>query len=133
MCFCKRTVTVIPEQQSVSLEGLLMTRGFRSALSATGSGAAIKEIPELAATDHVTVSALKRQNNLIEQSHRPTRDQERQQRGFRTVRRTQAFLFTHAEVGDLFRYTRARTPARMRRRNWGNAFRVWDKLSLSLP
>lgn len=96
-------------------------------------GAAIKELPELAATNHVTVSAAERQNNLIEQSHRPTRDQERQQRGSRTVRRTQAFLFTHAEVGDLFRYTRARTLARMRRRNWGNAFGLWDKLSLSLP
>lgn len=104
-----------------------VTDGLRS------YGAALRELPELAATDHVTVSALKRQNNLIEQSHRPTRDQERQQRGFRTVRRTQAFLFTHAEVGDLFRYTRARTPARMRRRNWANAFAVWDKLSLSLP
>lgn len=96
-------------------------------------GAAIKALPELAATEHVTVSALKRQNNLIEQSHRPTRDQEKQQRGFRAVRRTRAFLFTHAEVGDLFRDTRARTPARMCRRNWANAFRVWDKLSLSLP
>lgn len=61
--------------------------------------AAIKEVPELAATEHVTVSAAERQNNLIEQSHRPTRDQERQQRGFRTVRHTQAFLFTHAEEG----------------------------------
>jgi len=72
-------------------------------------GAAIKELPELAATDHVAVSAAERQNNLIEQSHRPTRDQERQQRGFRTVHRTQAFLFTHAEVGDLLRNTRPRT------------------------
>lgn len=60
----------------------IVTDGLRS------YGAAIKELPELAATEHVTVSALKRQNNLIEQSHRPTRDQERQQRGFRTVRRT---------------------------------------------
>lgn len=105
----------------------VVTDGLRS------YGAALRELPELDVTDHVIVSALKRQNNLIEQSHRPTRDQERQQRGFRTVRRTQAFLFTHAEVGDLFRYTRARTPARMRRRNWGNAFGVWHKLSLSLP
>lgn len=99
----------------------------------TSYGAAIRELPELDATNHVTVSAAERQNNLIEQSHRPTRDQERQQRGFRTLRRTQAFLFTHAEVGDLFRHTRARTPARIRRRNWENAFSVWDKLSLSLP
>lgn len=36
-------------------------------------------------SEHVTVSAAGRQNNLIEQAHRPTRDQERQQRGFRTA------------------------------------------------
>ena len=95
-------------------------------------GAAIREVPELGATEHITVSALKRQNNLIEQSHRPTRDQERQQRGFRGARRTQGFLFTHAEVGNLFRHTRARTPAQLRRRNWLHALGLWHELSLSI-
>lgn len=33
-----------------------------------------------------------RQNNLIEQSHRPTRHTERQQCGFRSLERTQGFL-----------------------------------------
>jgi putative transposase len=55
----------------------IVTDGLRS------YGAALRELPELDATEHVTVSAAARQNNLIEQSHRPTRDQERQQRGFR--------------------------------------------------
>lgn len=82
---------------------------------------------------HITVAAAERQNNLIEQSHRPTCDQERQQRGFRTVPRTQAFLFRHAEVGNLFRYTRARTPARLRRRNWRYGFSLWKELSLAVP
>ena len=59
-------------------------------------------------------SAEKRQNNLIEQSHRPTRDQERQQRSFRSLRRTQSSLLTHAEANHLFRHTRARTPAPLR-------------------
>ncbi len=95
-------------------------------------GAALRELPELDATDHVTVSAAERQNNPIEQSHRPTRDQERQQRGFRTVTSTQAFLFTHAEVSNLFRHTRARTPARLRRRNWRHGFALWGELSLSI-
>lgn len=104
----------------------LVTDGLRS------YGAALREIPELGAADHVTVSAAERQNNLIEQSHRPTRDQERHQRGFRGIRRTQRFLFTHAEVGNLFRHTRARTPARLRRRNWLYAFGLWKDLSLSL-
>ena len=41
------------------------------------NGAALRELPELGAKDHVTVSAAERQDNLIEQSHQPTRDQER--------------------------------------------------------
>ncbi len=82
----------------------IVTDGLRS------YGAALREVPELGATEHVSVSAAEHQNNLIE-SHRPTRDQERQQRSFRTARRTQGFLFTHAEVNHLFRYTRARTAA----------------------
>ena len=49
-----------------------MTDGLRS------YGAEISKVPELSATEHITVSAAERQNNLIEQSHRPTRDQERQ-------------------------------------------------------
>ena len=94
---------------------------------------AIREMPELSSTLHVTVSAAERQNNRIEQSHRPTRDSEPQQRGFRSLERTQTFLFTHAEVGNLFRHTRARTPAFLRRHNWIYGFSLWDELSLSIP
>ena len=104
----------------------IVTDGLRS------YGAALRELLELDTTDHVIVSAAERQNNLIEQSHRPTRDQERQQKGFRTAPRTQAFLFTHAEVSNLFRHTRARTPARLRRRNWLHGFDLWGELSLSI-
>lgn len=74
----------------------IVTDGLRS------YGAAIREIPELGGSEHITVSAAERQNNIIEQSHRPTREQERQQRGFRSSKRTQGFLFTHAEVNELF-------------------------------
>jgi putative transposase len=109
----------IPEQ--------IVTDGLRS------YGAAIRETPELSSTLHVRVSAAERQNNLIEQSHRPTRDRERQQRGFRSLERTQGLLFTHAEVGHLFRHTRARTPALLRRRNWLRGFSLWDELALSIP
>ena len=104
----------------------IVTDGLRS------YGAALRELPELDTTDHVIVSAAERQNNLIEQSHRPTRDQERQQRGFRGITRAQRFLFTHAEVSNLFRHTRARTPAKLRRRNWLHGFDLWDELSLSI-
>ncbi len=105
----------------------IVTDGLRS------YGAAFKELPELDVSEHVTVSAAERQSNLIEQSHRPTRDQERQQRGFRTAPRTQRFLFAHAEVSNLFRRTRARTPAKLRRRNWQTGFSLWTELSLAIP
>ena len=104
----------------------IVTDGLRS------YGAALRELPELGATDHITVSAAERQNNLIEQSHRPTRDQERQQRGFRIAPRTQGFLFAHAEVNHLFRHTRTRIPAQRRRRNLTCGFGLWDELSLSI-
>jgi putative transposase len=104
----------------------IVTDGLRS------YGAALKEVPELDATEHVSVSAAERQNNLIEQSHRPTREQERQQQGFRTVLRTQRFLFTHAEVSNLFCHTRTRTPAQLRRRNLTRSFSFWAELSLAI-
>ncbi len=104
----------------------IVTDGLRS------YGAALRELPELVASEHIIVSAAERQNNLIEQSHRPTRDQERQQRGFRTALRAQRFLFTHAEVSNLFRHTRARTPAQLRGRNLTRSFGVWAELSLAI-
>ena len=42
----------------------VVTDGLRS------YGAAPRKVPELAASEHVTVSASEHQNNLIEQSHR---------------------------------------------------------------
>jgi putative transposase len=115
---------LIDEQE---LPERIVTDGLRS------YGAALRELPELDASEHITVSAAERQNNLIEQSHRPTREQERQQRSFRAVRRAQRFLFTHAEVGNLFRSTRSGIPARLRRNNLARSFTSWDELSLSVP
>ena len=94
-------------------------------------GAALRDLPELAATDHIKVLASERQNNLIEQSHRPTRDQERQQRGLRSVS-IQGFLTTHAHVANLFSNTRARMPAADRRDSLQQAFRLWGEVALSL-
>ena len=45
----------------------VVTDGLRS------FGTVFREVPELAATEYVTVSASEHQNNVIEQSHRPTR------------------------------------------------------------
>jgi putative transposase len=105
----------------------IVTDGLRS------YGAALRELPELDASEHVTVSAAERQNNLIEQSHLPTRDQERHQPGFRVLHRARTFLFTHAEVTNLFRPTRAGVSAQLRRCNLTRSFSLWSELSLSAP
>ncbi len=84
-------------------------------------------------SEHVTVSAAERPNILIEQSHRPTREQERHQRQFRGLKRAQGFLVTHAEVNGLFHRTRASTPARSRQRNLTRGFSLWAELSLAIP
>lgn len=104
----------------------IVTDGLRS------YGATLRELPELRATDHVTVSAAERQDNLVEQFHRPTREQERQKRGFRDVRRTQKFLFTHTEVGNLFRPTRTTVSARLRRHTLTRGFGLWRELLLAI-
>jgi putative transposase len=121
----KRCLQRLLDEQGIPEQ--VVTDGLRS------YGAAIRETPELSCALHIRVSAAEHQNNLIEQSHRPTRDGERQPRGFWGLERAQAFLFTHAEVGNLFRYTRARTIARLRRRNWLCAFGLWGELSRSIP
>ncbi len=105
----------------------IVTDGLRS------YSAALREVPELGASEHVTVSAAEHQNNLIEQSHRPTREQERHQRQFRGTKRAQGFLFAHAEVNGLFQHARASTPARLRRHILTCGFSLWAELSLAIP
>lgn len=121
----KRCLQLLLDEQDIPEQ--IVTDGLRS------YGGAIRETPEPGCSLHITGSASERQNNLIEQSHRSTRDREGQQRGFRQLERTQKFLFTRAEVGNLFRHTRARTPSRLRRRNWLYGFSLWDELSRSIP
>ncbi|GAA5512763.1 hypothetical protein Dcar01_01486 [Deinococcus carri] len=55
-------------------------------------GVALRQLPVLHTVEHIQVVSTARCNNLIEQSHRPTRWQERQQCGFRSRRRTGARL-----------------------------------------
>ncbi len=64
-------------------------------------GAAIRALPVIHSVDHVQVISTARCNNLIEQSHRPTRQQERSQIGFKNQRRAQEFLALHARVSNL--------------------------------
>ncbi|MGX9688600.1 IS6 family transposase [Deinococcus wulumuqiensis] len=78
-------------------------------------GAALREIPVLHDVEHVQVVSTARCNNLVEQSHRPTRQQERGQLGFKRRKRTQEFLALHARVSNLHRHTRTTVPATLRR------------------
>lgn len=105
----------------------IVTDGLRS------YGAALRKLPELDISEHVTVSATERQNNLVEQSHRPTREQERQQRGFRCSRHLEYFLFTHSEVSNLFHQTRSNMPAPLRRHHLSRGFTLWRELAQAIP
>jgi hypothetical protein len=51
----------------------------------------------------------------IKQSHRPTRGQERNQLGFRQVKRARGFLGLHARISNLHDYSRSTAPAHDRR------------------
>ena len=69
-------------------------------------GAAIRELPSLINADHQQVISTARCNNIVEQSHRPTRCQERQQLGFKQRKRAQAFLDLHARIENLHHNSR---------------------------
>nr|WP_161884249.1 IS6 family transposase [Deinococcus alpinitundrae] len=85
-------------------------------------GAAIRELPVLHPVEHVQVISTARCNNLVEQSHRPTRRQERQQWGFRSRQRAQGFLELHARITNLHHPARSTIPARHRRHHQQAAF-----------
>jgi putative transposase len=90
-------------------------------------GAALRALPVLHLVEHVQVVSTARCNNLIEQSHRPTRGQERQQRGFRSRKRAQGFLDLHARIMNLHHPARSTVPARHRRHHQQVAFRTWQE------
>lgn len=88
-------------------------------------GAALRKLPVLHGVEHVQVVSTARCNNLVEQSHRPTRRQERQQRGFRSRRRAQGFLDLHARITNLHHPARCTLPAHHRRHHQKRAFVLW--------
>lgn len=77
--------------------------------------AAKAEIPELAGVKHVFVKAAARLNNRAENSHQPTRARERQMRGFRDPKRTQAFLCRFGPIRQHFALPRHRMNAAFNR------------------
>lgn len=91
-------------------------------------GAALRELPVLHSVEHVQVISTARCNNLIEQSHRPTRRQERQQWGFRSRQRAQGFLDLHARVSNLHHSARSTIPGSQRRSHQQEAFKTWQQV-----
>jgi len=89
-------------------------------------GAAIRALPVLHSVEHIQVVSTARCTNLIEQSHRPTRQQERSQIGFKNQRRTQEFLALHARVSNLQQHTRTTVPAHLQRLNQDHAHLAWQ-------
>ncbi|MDK2013749.1 MULTISPECIES: IS6 family transposase [unclassified Deinococcus] len=91
-------------------------------------GTAIRALPVLHAVEHGQVVSAARCNNLVEQSHRPTRQQQRSQLGFKRRQRTQEFLALHARVSNLHRHTRTTVSADRRRRNQTETLRLWREV-----
>jgi len=91
--------------------------------------AAIREIPSLVNVDHQHVISTARWNNIIEQSYRPTRGQERSQQGFRRRKRAQEFLSLHARVTNLHHHSRTSVSASTRRQNQKHAFQTWSTVA----
>ncbi|GHF54020.1 hypothetical protein GCM10017781_32890 [Deinococcus metalli] len=85
-------------------------------------GAALGERHVLHSVEHVHVISTARCNNLTLQSHRPTRQQERQQRGVRSRQRAQSFLDLHALITTLHYPACSTVPARHRRHQQHTAF-----------
>ena len=88
--------------------------------------AAIREVPSLVNVDHQQVISGARCNNLIEQSHRSTRRQERGQQGFKRKKRAQEFLSLHARIENLYHHTRTSVSAETKRINQKQAFQTWS-------
>ncbi|GGO29910.1 hypothetical protein GCM10008949_24050 [Deinococcus humi] len=74
--------------------------------------------------EHVQVVSTAPYNTIVEHSHRPTRRQARQQRGFRSRKRAQGFVEVHARVTNLYHPARSTVPALWRRHHQRAAFKT---------
>ncbi len=64
-------------------------------------------------------------NNRAENSHQPTRRQERQMKQFKSAGQAQRFLSAHDGISNLFHLRRHRVPATQYRAARTKAFQVW--------
>ena len=91
--------------------------------------AAIRDLPSLDGVNHQQVISTARCNNLVEQSHRPTRRQERSQQGFKQRKRVQEFLSLHAQIENLHHYSCTSVSAPTRKGNQQHAFQTWSTVA----
>ena len=68
-------------------------------------------------------------NNRAEVSHEPTREQERQMRGFRSDAQAQRFLSLHGQYHNLFRLGRHLLRAENYRELRSRAFQTWSQVT----
>ncbi len=92
-------------------------------------GAAMRELQVLRVVEHQEVACTARGNNLVEQSHRPTRRQKRSQLGFRPWERAQEFVNLQARITNLDQPTRTTVLAHTRRRHQKQAVQTWRKVA----
>ena len=86
-------------------------------------GAAKKEIlPGVEHRQH------KRLNNRAENSHQPTRQQEKQMRKFKSPKQAQRFLSVHGQVRNLFGAHRYKMPANDQRQHLVFAWDQWQEI-----
>ncbi len=72
-------------------------------------------------------------NNRAENSHQPTRQKERQMRGFKSVQQAQRLLWAQGPIGDLFRHDRHLMSARSYRELWAKGFEEWKIVTGVVP
>ena len=82
------------------------------------------QLHRLAGVEHRQHKGL---NNQAEVSHQPTRQQERQMRGFKSAAQAQRFLSVHAPINNLFRPRRHRMTAADYRAARQQAFKTWQQ------
>ncbi len=69
------------------------------------------------------------ENNRAEVSHQPTRQRERQMRGFKSAAHLQRFASVHGVVQNLFRVGRHLPRAAHNRLLRARSFRLWDEVT----
>ena len=117
-------------------------RFFRRLLGCTGEpparvttdklgsyAAAMTQLPEMHAVEHVQVRSTMRCNNRVEQAHQPTRVRERVMRRFKSAASAQRFLDAFSRVGNLFRPGRHRFSVHAYRATMGEHLATWREVA----